>query len=471
MSNKKQLTCTGACLFGKCPFEKCIKYEQRKKHAAQIKTDMQILTSCNIKDIAGEMQGYGVAVDIGTTTVVAYLYDLASCTQLGIASRINAQVTLGTDVISRIKYCMDIEDGLNDMHEAIIKELNSLIDDLLTQAKLESADISRMVVTGNTTMLHLFANLSPAAMGVAPFVPESTFGYSVKASDLGLVVEEAHVYLTDCISAFVGGDITTAILASGMFEGEDLCLLLDIGTNGEVALGNKNGIRGTSTAAGPAFEGAQLSHGMASVKGAINSVYVLEGEIRYTTIGDAAPKGICGSGVVDALALALRAGLVDETGRIVDEDEVLEPLRKYLTEEDGMPALKIAGDIVITQKDIREMQTAKAAIAAGVLSLLHDAGEELSNVTKLYLAGGFGNYMVPENAVTIGLLPKEIADRIEPVGNAAGAGSVMVLLSDMFEKQCKAIKQAGRHVNLENNPFFMDKYVDCMMFSEAETIE
>jgi len=470
MSSEKQLTCTGACLFGKCPFEKCIKYEQRKKQAVQIKTDMQILTSCNIQHIAGEKQGYGIAVDIGTTTVVAFLYDLASCTQLGIASRINAQVTLGTDVISRIKYCMDIEDGLNDMNEAIIKELNSLTEELLSQAKLETADISHMVVTGNTTMLHLFANMSPTAMGVAPFVPGSTFGYSAKASELGLIVKEADVYLTDCISAFVGGDITTAILASGMFESEDLCLLLDIGTNGEVALGNKNGIRGTSTAAGPAFEGAQLSHGMASVKGAINSVYVLKGEIEFTTIGDTEPKGICGSGVVDALAVALRAGLVDETGRIKDADEVVEPLRKYLTEENGMSALKIAGDIVITQKDIRELQTAKAAIAAGVLALLHDAGEELGSVKKLFLAGGFGNYMVPENAVTIGLLPKETADRIETIGNAAGAGAVMVLLSETYKKQCKAIKRAGQHVNLENNPFFMDKYVDCMMFSEAENI-
>jgi len=471
VSNDKQQVCTGACLFGKCPFKSCIKYEQRKKHAAQIKTDMQILTSCHIHDIAGEKQGYGIAVDIGTTTVVAYLYDLASCTQLAIASRINAQVTLGTDVISRIKYCMDIEDGLSDMNEAIVKELNSLIEELLAQGKLGTADISRMVVTGNTTMLHLFAGLSPVAMGVAPFEPESTFGYSAKAADLGLIVKEADVYLTDCISAFVGGDITTAILASGMFAGDDLCLLLDIGTNGEVALGSKNGIRGTSTAAGPAFEGAQLSHGMASVKGAINSVYVLEGEIHVTTIGDIEPKGICGSGAVDALALALRAGLVDETGRIADKDEVAGPLRKYLTEENGMPALKIAGEIVMTQKDIREIQTAKAAIAAGVLSLLHDAGEDLNSVKKLYLAGGFGNYMVPENAVTIGLLPREIADRIEPIGNAAGAGAVMVLLSEKYEAQCKAIKQSGQHVNLENNPFFMEKYVDCMMFSDAQTIQ
>ena len=468
MSSEQKQVCTGACLFGKCPYDTCIKHEQRKKRAAQIKADMQILTGCDIQGVNADLTGYGIAVDIGTTTVVAYLYDLSASRQLAVASRINAQVTLGTDVISRIKYCMDIEDGLKDLNEAIITELNSLIAELLTQANLQAADISRMVVTGNTTMLHLFEGLSPVSMGAAPFEAESTFGYLRKAADMGLDAGDAEVYLTDCISAFVGGDITTAILASGMCGSEDLSLLLDIGTNGEVALGSSKMLLVTSTAAGPAFEGAQLSCGMASVKGAVNSVDVLQGEVNFTTIGDALPKGICGSGVVDAIALALKVGLIDETGRIADEDEVIAPLRRYLTEHGGMPAMKIADGIVITQKDVREIQTAKAAIAAGVLSLLHHAGTALGSVKKLYLAGGFGNYMVPENAVTIGLLPRELSDRIYPVGNAAGAGAVMALLSGDELSKCKAIRNLGRHVNLEGNPFFMEKYVDCMLFGQED---
>ncbi len=466
MSSDHQPVCTGACLFGKCPYKTCIKHEQRKRQAAQIKADMQILTSCHIQNIKSDRTGYGIAVDIGTTTVVAYLYDLAACSLLAVTSRINAQVTLGTDVISRIKYCMDIDGGLKDLHEAIISELNSLMAEVVSQAKLKADDISRVVVTGNTTMLHLFEGLSPVSMGAAPFEPASTFGYSRKAVELGLIVSEAEVYLTDCISAFVGGDITTAILASGMCESEDLTLLLDIGTNGEVALGSSGMLLVTSTAAGPAFEGAQLSCGMASVRGAINSIDVMQGEITFTTIGDAPPQGICGSGAVDALALALKAGLVDETGRISDEDDVAEPLRRYLTEQNGMPALKIAEGIVITQKDIRELQTAKAAIAAGILSLLHHAGTALDSVKRLYLAGGFGNYMVPENAVAIGLLPHELSDRICPIGNAAGAGAVMTLLSKL--EKCQAIRNMGRHVNLDGNPYFMEKYVDCMLFGQEE---
>ncbi len=470
MSGEHQQVCTGACLFGKCPYDTCIKHEQRKKRAAQIKADMQILTGCAVQGVNADQTGYGIAVDIGTTTVVAYLYDLAASRQLAVASRINAQVTLGTDVISRIKYCMDIEDGLKDLNEAIVTELNSLIAELLAQANLQAEDISRMVVTGNTTMLHLFEDLSPVSMGAAPFAAESTFGYLRKAADLGLAAGQAEVYLADCISAFVGGDITTAILASGMAESDDVTLLLDIGTNGEVALGSSQSILVTSTAAGPAFEGAQLSCGMASVKGAVNSVDVMRGEVSFTTIGDAVPKGICGSGVVDAIALALRAGLIDETGRIADEDEVIEPLRRYLTEAAGMPALKIADGIVITQKDIREIQTAKAAIAAGILSLLHRAGAALDSVKKLYLAGGFGNYMVPENAVEIGLLPRGLSDRICPIGNAAGAGAVMALLSSNELKKCQTIRNMGRHVNLEGNPYFMEKYVDCMLFGQEEIL-
>lgn len=464
MSDDHKQVCTGACLFGKCPFDTCIKHEQHKKRAAQVKADMQILTGGAVQGVKADQTGCGIAVDIGTTTVVAYLYDLAAARQMAVASRINAQVTFGTDVISRIQYCMDLKDGLKDLREAIVTELNSLIAELLSQVQRQAADICRVVVTGNTTMLHLFEGLSPVSMGAAPFEAESTFGYFRKAADLGLAAGETEVYLADCISAFVGGDITTAILASGMTESDDLTLLLDIGTNGEVVLGNSRMILATSTAAGPAFEGAQLSCGMASVNGAVSSVDVMRGEVIFTTIGDTSPKGICGSGVVDAVALALRAGLIDETGRIAGGNGAAEPLRKYITETGGMPALKIADGIVITQRDIREIQTAKAAIAAGSLSLLHHAGVELGSVKRLYLAGGFGNYMVPENAVEIGLLPRELSDRIFPIGNAAGAGAVMALLSGDELSKCQKIKRMGRHVNLEGNPYFMEKYVDCMLF-------
>lgn len=462
--NEQPRTCTGACLFGKCPFETCIKYSQKKRQAAQINVDMQILTAQHLPHIKGDKKGYGIAVDIGTTTVVAYLYDLETSERMGTASRINAQATLGVDVISRIKYCTDVDGGLAMLNEAIVKELNSLFSELAAEAKITLLDIAHLVITGNTTMLHLFAGVSPVTMGYSPFTPASTFGYFADAKDLGLATGNAKAYLTDCISSFVGGDITTAILASGMFDGDGLCLLLDIGTNGEVALGNRHGILATSTAAGPAFEGAQLACGMAGVNGALNSVYVQNGEVKFTTIGDTAPKGICGSGVIDAVALALNAGILDETGRIADREEAPESLRRFIAEADGSPSIAITGDIVLTQKDIRELQTAKAAIAAGVLSLLHHAGKCMDDVKKVFLAGGFGNYMDPESAVRIGLLPKEAEGRIVPIGNAAGAGAVMALLHDTYRARLRNIKEAGEHVELGHNPYFMEQYVNCMMF-------
>jgi len=462
--DESQKVCTGACLFGKCPFETCIKYSQKKRAATQLNVDMQILTAQKLPDIIGDKTGYGIAVDIGTTTVVAYLYRLDTSEQKGITSRINAQTTLGVDVISRIKYCTDIEDGLATLHEAIVKELNSLFAELADGEKIALDDIGHLVITGNTTMLHLFAGVSPVTMGYSPFTPASTFGFFANASDFGLATRNAKVYLADCISSFVGGDITTAILASGLFDGDDLCLLLDIGTNGEVALGNRHGILATSTAAGPAFEGAQLACGMAGVKGAVNSLYIQNGQVKYTVIGDVEPKGICGSGVIDAIALALNTGLLDETGRIAYKEDVDERLGQFLTEKDGNPAITITDGIFLTQKDIRELQTAKAAIAAGVLSLLHHAGKTIGDVKAVYLAGGFGNYMDPESAVRIGLLPGEAEDRIVPIGNAAGAGAVMALLNDTYRKQCRDIKEAGEHVELGHNPYFMEQYVNCMMF-------
>ncbi|MDD5018016.1 MAG: ASKHA domain-containing protein, partial [Eubacteriales bacterium] len=336
--------CTGACLFGKCPHKVCLRYLQQQKKAVQLKADMNILTAGMLPDIKSDKTGYGVAVDIGTTTVVMYLYDCASGRQLGCLSRLNAQATLGVDVISRIKYCREFKDGLHILNDAIVTLINQLLDDI-TGGKINKDEISHIVITGNTTMLHLFSNISPVTMGVSPFTPASLFGYICNAAGLGLRLADAEAYLVPCISAFVGGDITSGILASGMFESDDLCVLLDIGTNGEVALGNKHGILATSTAAGPAFEGAHISRGMAGVGGAINSVYAFDGTVKVTTIGGKDPKGLCGSGLLDAVALMLDIGLVDETGRIADQTEAVS-LKGYITEADGEAALKIYEDIV-----------------------------------------------------------------------------------------------------------------------------
>jgi uncharacterized 2Fe-2S/4Fe-4S cluster protein (DUF4445 family) len=300
-------------------------------------------------------------------------------------------------------------------------------------------------------------------MGVLPFEPASQFGTYHDPAALGLSAKHTDVYLTPCISAFVGGDITTAILASGMYRGEELCALLDIGTNGEVALGNKNFLYVTSTAAGPAFEGAQISCGMAGVPGAINKVYPYEGAIEVTTISGEA-RGVCGSGLLDAAALLVSTGLVDETGRMADAEEADESMRRYIVQSDGQPGIEIYPGVVITQKDIREIQTAKAAIAAGLEALIAHAEKTMQDVSRLYLAGGFGNFMDADSAIKIGLLPKHAAGKITAIGNAAGTGAVMALLNDGYKRECEIIAKTGQHVELGSNPVFFDRYIENMYF-------
>jgi uncharacterized 2Fe-2S/4Fe-4S cluster protein (DUF4445 family) len=456
--------CTGACIFGKCPYKQCIKYQGAERNAVQLKTDMSILTKNLIPKCAPDKTGLGAAVDIGTTTVVAYLYDLETTDCLGIQSAINPQVTLGVDVISRIKYCGDFDDGLKKMQDAIVKKINTLTAALLEGREKE--EITQFVITGNTTMLHLFAGLSPVSMGVSPFTPKSVFGYTISAAEAGLDAAGAEVYLVSCISSFVGGDVTSAILASGFQNGKEMCLLMDIGTNGEVALGNRDSIYATSTAAGPAFEGAEIKKGMAGVPGAVNSVFIREGKIEYTVLGGKPPRGICGSGILDLTAVAVQAGLLEDTGRILTPDEAPEGAEKYLREIDGEIAVFVDENVYLTQRDIRHIQTAKAAMAAGVLALVKSAGVGLADIKTVFIAGGFGNYMDPESAARIGLIDKQLSDKIEFIGNAAGSGAIMALLNDGYKEESEQIAKMGSHVELGGDAYFMEKYVDCMYFTE-----
>jgi uncharacterized 2Fe-2S/4Fe-4S cluster protein (DUF4445 family) len=452
--------CTGACLFGKCKNKTCVRHLLKQRDAVRLDAEMNILTAGRLPDLKSDKTGYGAAVDIGTTTVVAYLYDCGKAIQLGAASRINSQASLGVDVISRIKYCSDFENGLQTLNSAIISDINSLLEELAKSQGISADDVRHIVVTGNTTMLHLFAGISPVSMGVLPFKPESLFGAYYDSGKLGLFAKHSKVYLMPCISAFVGGDITAAILASGLYKENELCALLDIGTNGEVALGSSDFLYVTSTAAGPAFEGAQISCGMAGVPGAINRVYPYNGAIEVTTIGDKPAQGICGSGLLDAVALMVSSGLVDETGRI-DESEAMS---RYIVESDGQPGIEIGPGIIITQKDIREIQTAKAAIAAGLEALLHHAGKTMEDISKIYLAGGFGNFMDPGSAIKVGLLPRQAVGSIRAIGNAAGTGAIMALLSDEYKQTCEEIAKTGRHVELGSNPVFFERYIENMYF-------
>jgi len=445
--------CTGACIFGKCPFETCIKHKQGSVHKA-VKADMSILTKGKLPTLSTNFSGYGIAIDIGTTTVASYLYNYETGKCIDIESVINPQTSFGVDVISRIKYCRDKQSGLIELHTAIVDGLNKLIETLCSRQGIDVSQISKMSITGNTTMLCLAAKADPSPMGVSPFPMPFSFGEITTAKEMDLITD-ADVYLSKCMSSFVGGDITSAVLSSGMMN-DDVSLLLDIGTNGEVALNAHGKILSSSTAAGPAFEGAELSCGMAAVKGAINSVYAMDGKIEHTTIGDVAPQGICGSGVIDTLALMKTSGAMDETGYIEEGP--------FTIEANGAAAFEICEGVYISQRDVRNIQTAKSAIAAGVLAIINNAGLSFDDVQTVYLAGGFGNYMDENNAILIGLLPETSLEKLKNIGNAAGAGAGMTLTFGEYQEESQKIAQASTHVELATSAYFMEKYVDCMMF-------
>lgn len=406
----------------------------------------------------GYSNGYGLAVDIGTTTVVVYLYCFSDGKLLAVRSGMNSQRNFGADVISRINYCN--ENSLAPLQKAIISQLNQMISDALSFAGVTPETVKEIVIAGNTTMLHLLTGLNPYGIAVYPFTPESLFGNELKQGFFKSA-PDARVYLPGCISSYVGGDITCSILASGMMNNKT-ALLLDLGTNGEMALWYHDCLYCCSTAAGPAFEGAGMQMGMTATDGAINRVWMENDKMRYSVLGEAVPKGICGSGIIDAVCTFIRLGLIDETGRIDEEQEVY---RNYGMDFEGFPALKIGNSgVFITQQDIRKLQLAKSAISAGISTLLHESGCLADEVEKLYLAGGFGTYIDLDSAVGIGLFPGELKEKTVSIGNGAGAGASMLLLDRDALKEEKKIMESAQEINLSSNPVFMEQYVEQMMF-------
>ena len=448
--------CRGQCLFGKCPFARCIRAQKAGAAAAAPAAQsagMEILTSAGALQ-RGDRRGLGLAVDIGTTTIAAALYSLYEGRPLAVQSCVNGQYRYGLDVLSRIQYSTLAPDGPAALRQTVVSDLNALTDNLCAAAARRAEDIAFASVTGNTTMLCLLTELSPASMGVSPFTAPSLFGEWRRGADLGLCAKSAEVYLADCISSFVGGDISCAVLRSSMLEKGKKALLLDIGTNGEVVLFDGNALLVTSTAAGPAFEGATISCGSAAVAGAASHVYLSGGKFRFSVIGGGEAQSLCGSALIDAASILLDAGIVEESGRLACDA--------------GTQEYRLSEKIAITQKDVRELQTAKAAVAAGVRTLLHEGGVGFDELDAVYLAGGFGNYMDADSAVRIGLLPSSLAGRIVPVGNAAMGGAAMILASSEYARENARIAKMGAHVELGSNPYFMEQYIECMMLGPAD---
>lgn len=425
---------------------------------------------------------YGIAVDIGTTTVVAYLLDLHNGEVVDAVSGLNAQKPFGGDVISRIEYCGREDDGLKGMQDKIVSQIGRMSVDLCRRNDISATNIYSLKIAGNTTMLHLFAGLDPVHIAASPFIPVTTDLMVYSAESLGFEgFPNCTVFTMPSVSGYVGADIVSGVMATRMYSDENLSLLVDIGTNGEIVLGNKEWLVCCSTAAGPAFEGAQISCGVGGIEGAVNTVY-LDGMLKYTTIGNAPAIGICGSGIIDVAALLIETGAADYTGRIVDMDEApSEQARAVLAgrfEYEGEPAIRITGngangpeeknELFFTQKDLREVQLAKAAIAAGISTLLKETDTKVEDISNAYIAGGFGSYISKPSALGIGLLPRELEEKIKTVGNSAGMGAIMASLDKRNLQDCSHIREKARYFELSGNAVFQDEYIMAMYFPELE---
>ena len=395
-------------------------------------------------------EGLGIAVDLGTTTIVAQLLDLQTGRVLAVRPALNAQARFGADIMSRIEFAV-LRGGHAQLGQTVHAQLGRLAGELFGAAKADAARLRHVVLVGNTVMHHLFCGLSVEPLSRVPFESPDAGQQLLPAADLGWPVPASTpVRFLPCLGSFVGSDLLAGILATQLHESDALTALVDLGTNGEIVLGNRERILCTSTAAGPAFEGARISMGMRAATGAISEVSLVDGELRCHVIGGAEPRGICGSGLVDAAAGALDLGWMKPTGRFVNRD-----------------ALELQPPVQLSQTDIRELQLAKGAIAAGLRILLEQWGASLEDLTRVYLAGAFGNYINIASARRIGLLESP-AGRIQPSGNTALLGAKLALFGLATKGgEYGEILRKVRHVSLNEDPRFHEVFVDCMTFPDA----
>lgn len=427
---------------------------------------MRVVTS-GAGDISPCGEGLGIAVDIGTTTVAMYLYDLATGEQLAVKSAQNEQRAYGADVISRILFCSN-NGGLSTLCDVIRKQLSGLINDVCHSADRRRGEITRVSIAANTVMEHIFAKLSPSTIGVAPFTTLSLFGMSEAAAPYfdGLS-EGAHVYLCPALAGYVGGDITAGLLSSGAARSEVTCLFIDIGTNGEMGIGDKNGFVCCATAAGPAFEGAEIECGSGGIAGAISTVRYVDGEIICGAIGGGKPATICGSGLVDAISVLLQCGAVEESGRMCTPNEAPESLAPRIHQSKDGVHFHLTDTVYVTANDVRKIQLAKSAIRAGIETLLKTKNLLCDDIGEVLLAGGFGAYLNIDSACAIGLLPPAFIKKARHIGNSAGAGAALALdLSIRAELQ--SLTNRCEYIELSSSPLFMEKYIECMVFDESE---
>ena len=420
--------------------------------------------------ISEELPCYLAAFDIGTTTIASYLLDGHTGKQLGTASCVNPQAAYGADVISRADYTM--HHGFDDLTGCVRKAINDLLQELAHAASIQVEEILQICLVGNTCMHHIFFQYPMNSLVLAPYVPYQKGLTKGKAADFQIHIHpEGELIFLPVIAGFVGADTMGCLLAVRPDLKEEITLMIDIGTNGELVLGNRERLVCCSTAAGPAFEGAKIECGMRGAQGAIDHVFWDKEGFRFSVIGDGKPRGICGSGLIDAIACLRKQGLIDETGHMLSCQEAAEvcgaEIAAHMIQKGNMTAFLFdphAPQVYLTQKDVREVQLAKGAISAGILLLEKHLGITHEDIQTIYIAGAFGNYMNPENACNIGLLSAALKTRIQSIGNAAGEGAKIALLNKEELAETVRLSQQVEFLELAAIPEFQDCFVDELEF-------
>lgn len=415
---------------------------------------------------------YGIAVDVGTSKIVAHLVDLTSGETLAVTSAPNPQTSYGADIISRIAYAVRNEENLRELRSLVIGVINNLISIAAREAGISKDYIYETIVVGNTAMHHIFLGLTPKYLAKAPYVPVVRRGVYALAKDLGIDINRRGIlYAPPVVAGFVGSDALADAIAVGLDECNEPCMLVDIGTNTEILLSTGKELYACSSPAGPAFEGFATAFGMAASIGAIDQVFIYfdkaagDYEVRYSVIGEVRPRGICGSAFIDVLANLRRLNVIDSRGKFVSGVK-----SRRIIEGEGYKGFVIAWsaesaegrDIVVYSKDINEILLAKAAVASGIRVLLHEAGLSAGALRRVYVAGSFGTYLNVENAVSIGLLPNIDAERFVFVGNAAIVGAKIILKNADVRKRAEALAKKIRYVELSAHPKFKQALLESL---------
>ena len=411
-------------------------------------------------DAYGKNSCYGIAFDIGTTTIVGYLIDLKSGEKRDVKAMLNPQIIYGDDVISRIEYSQR-EKGLEKLNSSVVNALNKIILDLCKSQNISYDKIYACSIAGNTCMTHIFMDIPIESLGKYPYLPIFTRFKKIKAKEGKIKMNEGgYIYVLPNVSGFIGADIVSDLISSEIYKTNKNFLIIDIGTNGEIVLGSKGHIICTSSAAGPAFEGSRIELGMRGQVGAIERFDPITFEMKV--IGDTIPQGICGSGLIDIVSGLIQIGAIDKKGGFTDK------FKERIFKKNNIKCFKIYEKqnkiIYITQKDIREFQMAKSAISTAIKLLLKEMDLKIMDLDEILIAGAFGNYMDIENAISIDLIPKIDLNKIKCIGNAAGAGAIKALLSEYFRNECNEYAEKMENINLTSYKEFYKTFINNMNF-------